>query len=589
MVGAGASGAARAGWLDWFLQKQEDRQDQQDSMIATQTLSYNSTAGSYLAGQFAQSQQDWKTASLYLDRVMTRDPGNMDIQQRSMVLAMESGDVNRAVALARKVVDGDPKNILGLLFIGTDQVSRQEYSAAARTLSKMPDNGVSDFIRPILIAWAEAADGKLNEQDLINNSPLHAYHALLIADYLGKIAQPEKYLANILAGGETDAHMLEMVADVMARQGKPDLAKKIYGTLIDKNAETGNFASRITALESKRDNPVEAVGERIKTPAEGIAEAFYDVARILYQEDSNDSALVFIRMSQHLNPSFEGAKLLMARMMIRNDHLDDAIALYKAIDPKSPEYWDAQHSAAELLEEQGKLDAAVSYLEELYKANGDVTSLIQIGDTYRRAEDYTKAIQAYDRAADAIGKDIPDKYWNLLYVRGMSYERAGNMEKAEADLQQALKFRPNHPYLLNYLGYSWAEQGKKLDESLTMVEKAATLRPDDGYIIDSLGWVYYKKGDYKEAAAQLEKAIELVPFDPTINDHLGDAYWQVGRKAEARFQWRRALSHSKDKELNATLEEKIKNGLAQIEPLSKAAMIEIQRPEAKDKDSVLKR
>ena len=96
--------------------------------------------------------------------------------------------------------------------------------------------------------------------------------------------------------------------------------------------------------------------------------------------------------------------------------------------------------------------------------------------------------------------------------------------------------------MLNYLGYSWIDQGVNLDEGMRMIRRAVEQRPDDGYIVDSLGWAYYRIHNYEEAVKHLERAVELKPEDPTINDHLGDAYWKVGRTLEATFQW----AHARD-------------------------------------------
>lgn len=554
------NGASTSGWLDWLTGKDEPQKmavsggDMTDYERETQ-------AGNYLAGQFAQYRQDWKTANKYLDKVITIDPANIDLQQRAMILSMQAGDANRAIALARKVLDEDGKNVLALLFIGVDEIARQDYAEAVQTLSRMPTNGIADFIRPILIAWSKAAEKKFDEDALIANGPLHAYHALLIADYLGKITDPNKYFANVLAGGSVDTHILEMMADTYARQRQDDLAGKIYDTLISQYASATGIAPRLQSLQQKRNNPEKAQAGKIQTPSQGAAEAFYNMAHILFQDKGADSALVFARLSEHLDPGKDDTKILMAQMMVQNNHIGEAIEFYKSVKPEDIDYLEAQRSAAELLEQEGKIEESIAFLEKNYETNKDVSALIQIGDVYRRAEKYGEAIKAYNRAETALGGKIEAGYWQLLYVRGMSYERTGDLKKAEQDLEAALAFKPDHPYLLNYLGYSWAEQGKKLDKALDLIDKAAKLKPDDGYIIDSLGWVHYKMGDYAQAAMYLEKAIELVPYDPTINDHLGDAYWQVGRKNEARFQWNRALNNSKDDTDKAALERKISSGL----------------------------
>lgn len=552
--------SSKTSWLEWLKQKDEPKLSLSITGITAPNYVRETQAGNYLAGQFAQYRQDWGMANKYLDKVMALDPKNIDLQQRAMILSMQAGDTTRAVALARKVLEEDDKNLLGLLFVGIDEMQRGEYKQSIHTLKKMPSNGIADFVRPILIAWAEAPEGRFDEDALIANGPLHAYHALLIKDYLGKVDDPEKYFINVLTGGGADKHILEMMGDAYARQGNSTLSNKIYDTLL-MQGETAGSSSRQKLLQEKREKPDLAVSSKIQTPAQGAAEAFYNMARILYQDQSDDSALVFIRLSQFLDPSKEDVRMLLASSMIRAGHIEDAVALYKAVKIGSPGYPESQRSAAELLEQEGRIDEAIAFLNQKFEEEKDINYLIQIGDVYRRADRHADAIKAYDRAVDTLGGKVSSDYWNLLYARGMSYERIGNLSKAEKDLEAALEFRPDHPYLLNYLGYSWADQNKKLDKALELISKAVDLKPDDGYIVDSLGWVYYKLGEYENAVAELEKAIELVPYDPTINDHLGDAYWQVGRKQEARFQWARALNHTKEEADKPSLELKISEGL----------------------------
>jgi tetratricopeptide (TPR) repeat protein len=117
---------------------------------------------------------------------------------------------------------------------------------------------------------------------------------------------------------------------------------------------------------------------------------------------------------------------------------------------------------------------------------------------------------------------------------------------------------------LNYLGYSWVDQGVNLDEAFKMLRRAVDLKPTDGYIVDSLGWAHFKLGHYEEAARELERAVELKPADPVVNDHLGDAYWRVDRKTEAHFQWNHARDFGPEPEDLPRILEKIKNGLAEL-------------------------
>src|SRR5213078_2154909 len=153
--------------------------------------------------------------------------------------------------------------------------------------------------------------------------------------------------------------------------------------------------------------------------------------------------------------------------------------------------------------------------------------------------------------------------------RGICNERSKQWASAEGDFKRALELSPEQAHVLNYLGYSWIDQGVNLDEGMRMIRRAVEQRPDDGYIVDSLGWAYYRIHNYDEAVKQLERAVELKPEDPTINDHLGDAYWRVGRVLEARFQWSHARDLKPESEDLAKIESKLKSGL--VEDTSSAA------------------
>ena len=156
-----------------------------------------------------------------------------------------------------------------------------------------------------------------------------------------------------------------------------------------------------------------------------------------------------------------------------------------------------------------------------------------LGNVLRGHKKFAECADVYSKAIAIIGKPTKAN-WVIFYFRGICYERSKQWPKAEADLKKALELFPDQPQVLNYLGYSWIDQGINLDQGMAMIKKAVQQRPDDGYIVDSLGWAYFRLGNYEDAVTQLERAIALKPEDPTINDHLGDAYWRVGRKARGQ-------------------------------------------------------
>ncbi|HEX2841988.1 tetratricopeptide repeat protein [Hyphomicrobium sp.] len=183
-----------------------------------------------------------------------------------------------------------------------------------------------------------------------------------------------------------------------------------------------------------------------------------------------------------------------------------------------------------------------------------------LGNIMRARKLYAEAIPYYDQALALISK--PERrHWVYYYARGTSYERLKNWDAAEVDLQKALSLYPDQPLILNYLGYSWIDQGRNLKEGMAHIEKAVALKPDDGYIVDSLGWAHYMQGNFNDAVRYLERAVELKPDDPVLNDHLGDALWRVGREREARYQWDQALSLKPEPEDEVKIRKKLETGL----------------------------
>jgi tetratricopeptide (TPR) repeat protein len=267
-------------------------------------------------------------------------------------------------------------------------------------------------------------------------------------------------------------------------------------------------------------------------------------------------------MAIYLRPDLSLAQILLADRFETLGKYDHAIAIYQAIPPSSPYYRMAAVQAALDLQRDGQNEAAIAGLKKLVAAEpDDAEGWTALGDTYRASEKYADAVNAYDRAIASTGT-LQRRDWTLFYARAMARQKLGRLDESEADIQAGLNLSPDQPELLNYLGYSWVDRGRRIPEALTMLEKARTLRPYDGYIVDSVGWAYYKLGRYQEAARTLEAAVLLVPGDPTINDHFGDALWRAGRKLEARFQWNHALTFSDDETDKAAIEQKLKSGLA---------------------------
>lgn len=140
----------------------------------------------------------------------------------------------------------------------------------------------------------------------------------------------------------------------------------------------------------------------------------------------------------------------------------------------------------------------------------------------------------------------PDNPVPLRYVRALARERLGDHPGMEADIRAILERDPENADAYNFLGFSLAERGVRLQEALRLIRKANELQPDQAYIIDSLGWVHYRLGDLARAQELLERAVALNGNDAEIYLHLGVVRAARGQEAAARQAWRRGLEHAEE-------------------------------------------
>jgi tetratricopeptide (TPR) repeat protein len=196
--------------------------------------------------------------------------------------------------------------------------------------------------------------------------------------------------------------------------------------------------------------------------------------------------------------------------------------------------------------------------EELWPALGEAL------DWAGRAAD---AVTALSRAASTRPRDV-----GLLYALGAAYERAGQPEAALAQMRAILAIDPENVGAMNFIGYSLAERGERLDEAESLVRRALEARPRSAGFLDSLGWIAFQRGEYARAVEALERAARIAGPDPVILDHLADAYRALRRPVDAEGAWRRALrcvddqSPAEAAKLRASIERKLRGGAAATAP-----------------------
>jgi tetratricopeptide (TPR) repeat protein len=236
-------------------------------------------------------------------------------------------------------------------------------------------------------------------------------------------------------------------------------------------------------------------------------------------------------------PEDNKSRYYLAVAYERKGHLKEAIDNFSLIKKGSRYYINAQIHLGYIFESQKKYDKAITVIKKAVDLEKKNTELyLVLASFYEGKGELEKAVETVKLGIEQDGKNK-----GLIFRLGVLFDKMGNKTACIEQMRRILALDPNHAAALNYIGYTYADQGINLDEAMELIEKALRLKPDSGYIIDSLGWVYFKKGSYSKALYYLEKAVALTPDDPTINEHIGDVYFQTRDFKKALKMYNKAL------------------------------------------------
>ncbi len=523
-----------------------------------------SASGNYLAARHAVQQRDAASASAYFRAALRSDPKNPDLLQRAFGAALTEGNMDEAFRLAERIVQINKNDRDARLVLGVRALKNKQWQAARQNIAQSVRGPVTDLTAALLIAWAQygAKDSKAAVETIDRLQGPDWYnifkdqHAGLILDVANRKKEAAKRFERVQKLDGTNLRVSEAYASFLSRQGSKEEALEVLGTFDKALPRHPLITEAIKQVDDGKKLP-----PMVQTPEAGAAEALYGIGAVVGRRGGEELGLAYLQLALYLEPNHPLALLSLADLYETMKKPQLAIDMYRRVPADSPLHRNSEIQLAANLDSLEKTEEAKEHLRKLIEENpADMEAIMMLGHIERSRKQYADCAKTYTRVIDQIEKPSRGN-WNVFYSRGICHERNKNWAAAETDFKKSLELYPDRADVLNYLGYSWVDQGINLDEGMKMIRRAVEQKPDDGYIVDSLGWAYFRIGNYEEAVKNLERAVEIRPEDPTINDHLGDAYWKVGRELEARFQWSHAAALKPEPEELAKIEEKLKNGL----------------------------
>ncbi|AMV27969.1 Tetratricopeptide repeat protein [Gemmata sp. SH-PL17] len=249
----------------------------------------------------------------------------------------------------------------------------------------------------------------------------------------------------------------------------------------------------------------------------------------------------------------------LVQSMAKEEKFDEALRLADTLIEADREGWYFFQLKGWVLREQGKLPAAI--------------------------EAYNKSLDKID-ANKGLKADVRDRFKDRTrYILTGLYVDNKDVEKAAKNLQTLIQRNPDNATYKNDLGFIWADNDLKFEESEKLIKEALDLdkkekeklkkegkldevKPNAAYL-DSLGWVLFKQKKYSEALIPLKEAAadDEDGSHLEIWDHLADCHLALGQKKEAIAAWEKALKHEdltkRDGERRRKVSEKLKKARAE--------------------------
>ena len=473
------------------------------------------------------------------------------------------GQVKKAINQIKR--SDNPNFFEANLLLTLDSITKKKYKQAEKRLNKLltfQENGTYEFV---IIKTLESYNylflnskvGKNNRNlgriDLITSAFQNCYLSSKKANsnFLNLINSPESdysrylffYLGNIIGNKDFE------VANEISQTIEP-LKSSLLIAQSKKWIEENNYEKFNYYFSCKNEKDL-------------LAEFFFLIANLYSSQDQFKLSNFYINISNYLNPKFYFNLSLLAENYQLNNNFILAKKILNGFNNEEEIYhWYKTKKITQFLAEQDREEEALDYFEKKINdfKNPSTKILYDTANIYKRFKNYKKAVDYYSKVLSEVDRNT-STFADILYRRGGSYERMGDYERADIDLLKSIEIRPDDPYALNYLAYSWLERNYKIEEAIQMLDKAYNEKENDPYITDSVGWGYYLIGDYQNAEKYLRKAVELMPDDPIVNDHYGDVLWQLNRKMQASYFWKNVLEfEDTDEEMRKDIYKKLLNG-----------------------------
>ena len=523
----------------------------------------------YFAGILSFNENEYDESYKFFRKLDGLESSHPDYSAKYLYSLVNSGNFREAFNYSKKLERQNVNIFESRLVLGVYYLKYSKLDLAKENFQKAKETKrsvLNDYVTNSLHNWSNFKTSNLSNaiieikkiDERFEN--LKKIQNIFLNCYFDS-PNTENLYKELISNKKTDFSRYNyFYASFMANSGKIKEAKQIV------NSALKSYPRNLKLNQLKEDfNENKNISIfNCKNEAHVSAEILYITANALSAQSIYPLSNFYLNLAKFLNEDFHSYDTLLAENFYKIENFKEAKKIYNSLSKKGEAYsWYSAKQLARIYLQEEEKEKGIKIISDTYDSlvNKEIYETFDYAEFLKNNERFKESIKFYSEIISKVKNNHP-LYAEATDGRGVAYERIGEWENAEKDLLASLKANPDQAYVINYLAYSWIEQGVKIEQSLSMLEKANKLRSNDPYIIDSLGWALFKLKRFKESKKYLQLAVRLMPGDPIVNDHYGDVLWKNGNEIQARYYWNYVLNLEKaEDDLKKVIEEKLTKGL----------------------------
>lgn len=522
-------------------------------------------------------------AKAALERALEKDPDAPFLHRRLAELLARDSQLDAAIVHAKVAFEEDPDDEETRALLA--QLYRIEQNVdGAEGLLLLEDGTPRDdesawWLYQLYLEAGAFEKGHDVAVWMTESDPHELRGWIALATVLERLERPveaEQALRRSLEVDPENLRIYGQLARLKRVRGDKEGAITVYREML---AQSPDDHATLFALAETQigDEDLEGAIETLERVEESYPEDLESVKRLgylLYDTGRFEEAGERFERVLARSPRDNDVAFFLGIVLRRENRNEEAIAAFSRIAAHHEYYADARTQLAAIHERAGRYEEALADVERAMGSEPTRELELYSATLRAKAGDFDGAVAYLENLLEAAPEDD-----ELLYNLGVVHAEGDREAEALSYMERALAENPDNADALNFIGYTWAENGQRLDEAEAYIVRAIELRPDNGYIVDSLGWVYYMRArplmeSGNEAAGrkwldraveELERAHELTGGDPVISEHLGDTYLLMNepRRALDKFEEAALMGPRTDEQPN--LHEKLESLRRELE------------------------